>query len=184
MYALAYANQVQKIESGLPPSARLLVGGQPTGGWVMGLSDASVAQQEACGWFVVVEVAPPSVTATQRLVGPTIELVAGRPTQVWSTRAETAEELAQRTRTANLTTMTNTAAVVAKMDELKTFLVDPDIQVLLDKPNATAPTAQEQNRGNKAMIRQLRREANFLMLLARLELGRSNPTFLDDISDT
>ena len=163
----------------LPESARLIDGGA----WVMGLATAPVAQQEATGWFVLTEVAAPTVQPTQR-AEVSVQLVNNRPTQVWTVRAETAEELSQRTRSANLVALKNTAAVQAKMADLKLFLTDVDVQFLLDLANNTMPSAQQLNRGLKAIIRQERRAANFLMLLARLELARYDQSFLDDITDT
>jgi hypothetical protein len=74
---------------------------QATGQWVCpvnGLANGSVAEQEACGYFVITEVAPPTPAVGQVLVGPSYALVEGRPVQQWSLRAETTEETQMRLR--------------------------------------------------------------------------------------
>lgn len=69
---------------------------QDTGEFVPNLPGRSIAIQEACGYFVIVEVSPPIPTATERLEGPAINMVNGRPSQVWVLRPETSAELAER----------------------------------------------------------------------------------------
>jgi hypothetical protein len=79
-----------------PGSAKLLATGQlimPPGG----LAEADVATQEACGYFVITETPPPTVTETQRYEY-TIELVDGRPVQVWTVREESTDERTERLR--------------------------------------------------------------------------------------
>ena len=74
-----------------PPSARRL----DTGQWVSppgGLAFGTVAEQQACGWYVVVETAAPTVTASQ-VAESTVTLPGGVPTRTWTVRAKTQAEL-------------------------------------------------------------------------------------------
>ena len=71
-----------------------------------------------------------------------------------------------------------------KFTELKSFLDDPDIQAVLDQPNATPLTTQQQNKAMKEMVRQLRRITNFQIRLARYVFSQENPELLNDVSDT
>ena len=73
---------------GLPKGARRL----DDGGWVLGLRDADISLQEACGWFQVVDVARPADTATDTY-DRTVELLVGTPTVVWTVRLKTQAEL-------------------------------------------------------------------------------------------
>jgi hypothetical protein len=72
----------------LPSAARRL----DNGNWVLGLPDASVELQEACGWFPLVTVDRPADTETTTF-DRTVELVAGLPTVVWTERPKTQAEL-------------------------------------------------------------------------------------------
>lgn len=86
-FALIIDNTIRSVGS-LPGSARRL----DTGEWVMGLSSASTDLQEACGYFAVTAVERPADTATTTF-DLTVELIAGVPTEVWTERAKTQEEL-------------------------------------------------------------------------------------------
>lgn len=83
----------------------------------------------------------------------------------------------------NKAVLSDMEILLVKMNELKTFLVDPDVQATLDRPNATMPTAQELNKTLKEIIRQLRRTASFQNRLARYVFSETNPELLDDVSD-
>ena len=72
----------------LPRSARRL----DTNQWVLGLSKADTATQEACGWYEVTEVSKPADTDTTTH-DRSIELVDGTPTVVWTERDKTEDEL-------------------------------------------------------------------------------------------
>lgn len=93
-----------KVENGqvtepvtLPDGARRL----DTGQWVLGLPTAPVDVQQAAGYYEVVETEPTVGDATHVPVR-TVSLVAGVPTEVWTTRVKTAPELAQDLRNDNM----------------------------------------------------------------------------------
>jgi regulation of enolase protein 1 (concanavalin A-like superfamily) len=83
----------------------------------------------------------------------------------------------------NNAVLSDKAVLLAKLDEVKAFLVDPDVEYANNIANTTALTTQEQNRLNKALIRQARRNANLTIRLARYVFGQENPELLDDITD-
>ena len=183
IYARVINGAITEGPGRLPPAARLLVGGESVGGWVSFIDTTPVEMIEATGWFEVAIVPPPVLQPNQRA---TMSYVVsnGRPTQLWSVRPESTQEAIARTREANYALLSDLTELQAKMTDLKSFLQDPDVQTLLDYPNNTMPTAQQLNRGMKAVIRQERRLTNFVILLARYTLGRANPTLLDDVTDT
>ena len=86
MYAFVVDGTVQAVGR-LPVAARRL----DTGQWVLGLADAPVELQEACGWYQVADTPRPDDTATTTH-GRTVELVDGTPTVVWTERALTDDE--------------------------------------------------------------------------------------------
>jgi hypothetical protein len=147
-----------------------------------GLQYATDEQLAAIGILPVVDVERPADTATHTTER-SVELVAGVPTVVWTPRPWTADELAARTRTANTAALTDLQVLEAKIAEIKTFLTDPDVVAAENQPNATALTAQQQNRFNKAVARQLRRNANMDVRLFRYVFGQLHATLLDDVAD-
>lgn len=149
--------------------------------WWQGISDAELA---ACGWLKVVEPERPAVTAQETFDADTIELVAGVPTRVYHVRAKTAGELAADTAAANSVAVSDLAALNTAIANLKSFLVDPDVQAVLDQANNTALPTATLNRALKAIVRQLRRDANFDLRLARYVFGQLHPELLQDVSDT
>jgi hypothetical protein len=80
----------------------------------------------------------------------------------------------------NRATLCDPTALAARIAELNTYQADPDVVAAAEQANATPLTAQQQNRFNKATIRQQRRLKNLVVALARLV----DPALLDDISDT
>jgi hypothetical protein len=87
-YAQVTTNTIT-TESGLPPqSARRL----DTGQWVLGLRDAPVSLQQACGWFAVTENVRPADTPTTTY-DRSLTLVANVPTVTWTARPKTADEI-------------------------------------------------------------------------------------------
>jgi rhamnose utilization protein RhaD (predicted bifunctional aldolase and dehydrogenase) len=91
-HLMKYAQVIDgKIETvgRLPESGEELVGRA----WVMGLSNASVAKQEACGWFVLNDDAVRPADTAEESSDRTIELVNGRPTVVFTVRPKTDAEL-------------------------------------------------------------------------------------------
>jgi hypothetical protein len=85
-YALVRNDTIERV--GLPPSARRL----DTGAWVLGLETAPDDLKAACGYLPVAEVARPADTDTETFDF-SRAVVAGKPTEVWTKRAKTADEL-------------------------------------------------------------------------------------------
>jgi hypothetical protein len=99
-YALVIDNAIAAVGR-LPKAARRL----DTGQWISPHNGQwTVAEHEACGWFVVVDVARPADTGTNT-TDRSITLVAGKPTVTWTSRLWTADELASRQAVANETTI-------------------------------------------------------------------------------
>ncbi len=113
-YALVVSNSIQ-TEGGLPLSARR----QDTQQWVMGLRDASVTLQRACGWYLVVEVARPADTPTHTY-DRTLTLPAGIPTVTWVQRLKVQAEIDAATADTNNTTLRQQAetAITNNIDYL------------------------------------------------------------------
>lgn len=176
----AYVKDGQATVRALPASAEYF----ENDAWVKipNLASAPASEQEKAGWFVVTEVPQPTITATQR-ADVSVQLVSGRPTQVWTVRNETPEEAAVRVQAANLATLTTLSSIQTKMTNLKTFLSDPDVETVLNRANGAA-FDQTDRRALKTIIRQLRMDANFDIMLARLLISRYQPSLLSDISDT
>jgi hypothetical protein len=85
----------QVIDGKIETVGRLPESGEELDGraWVMGLSNASVAKQEACGWFVLDDDAVRPAETAEESSDRTIELVNGRPTVVFTVRPKTDAEL-------------------------------------------------------------------------------------------
>jgi hypothetical protein len=142
------------------------------------------AELNGCGWFLVVEPTRPTITAAETFEPDTIALVAGTPTRRYHARPKTVAELAADTAQANSTTVSNPTNIATEIANLKTFLSDIDVQAVLDNPNATPLPTATLNRALKSIVRQLRRDANFDVRLARYVFGQLHPELLQDISDT
>jgi hypothetical protein len=147
-----------------------------------GLQYATDEQLAAIGILAVVDVERPADTATHTHTR-NVELVAGVPTVVWTPRPWTVDELAARTRAANQAALTDLQVLQTKIAEIKSFLTDPDVVAAENQPNATPLTAAQQNRFNKAVARQLRRNANLDVRLFRYVFGQLHATLLDDVAD-
>ena len=129
-------NNTVNAEAGRPPtSARRL----DTGQWVLGLRDAPVLLQEACGWFAVTDTARPADTDTTTH-DRTVELVNGTPTVVWTERPWTVEELAARQAAANASTIDT--AITNALAELQAIVDAPAVPTV---PAGTLTTAQLSN---------------------------------------
>ena len=96
-YAYVTSNTVNAEAGRVPVAARRL----DTGQWVLGLRDASVELQEACGWFAVTDTPRPADTDTDTH-DRSVELIPG-PTVVWTERPWTPDELAGRVAAAEST---------------------------------------------------------------------------------
>ena len=81
-------NSTVQATGRLPSAARRL----DTGQWVLGLADATVELQQACGWYEVADTARPADTPIATYDRDVV-LVAGTPTVVWTERAKTPAEL-------------------------------------------------------------------------------------------
>ena len=84
----------------------------------------------------------------------------------------------------NSAALSDRDAILARMAALKAFLEDPDVTVAFNVTNTTALTVVQQNRLNKELIRQARRNANATLRLFRYTFGQLHPELLDDITDT
>lgn len=101
MTMYAFVQNGTATAGGLPASARRV----DTQEWVMGLASAPVELVEACGWFVVTEVAAPVYNAaTQKLVQ-SLTVTNGRPVQTWTVVALSAGELTEVARNATAATL-------------------------------------------------------------------------------
>jgi len=94
---MTYYHIPTSTERGRVPDAARRV---DTAQWVLGLPDAPVELQQACGWYAVVEPTAPTPSASQ-VVESTVQVVNGVPTKVYALRTKTADELATDTQQAN-----------------------------------------------------------------------------------
>lgn len=133
---------------GLPQAARR----QDTGEWVLGLRDAPVDSQQACGYYEVADTPRPDDTATTTH-DRSIELVAGVPTVVWTERAKSAEELDADVTETNRTTLE---------DRVRQALTDNSDYLAIAQPTAAQATAQ---------VDRLTRQVSALIRLVVNELG-------------
>lgn len=179
MYALVIDDAIVRT-AGTPTDLRRL----DDGASVLFSSYITDAELAACGWFPVVESTRPTITTAEMFDPDTIELVAGTPTRVYHVRAKTAAELQADVAAANSVAVSNLADLNTAIANLKTFLTDVDVQAVLDNSNNTALPTATLNRALKAIVRQLRRDANFDLRLARYVFGQLHPELLQDVSDT
>jgi hypothetical protein len=146
------------------------------------------AELNACGWYTILEPARPVLTAQQTFDPDTFEFSDDLVSRVYHVRNKTADELAADQRAAtlaiNTATVTDLTTILGDIAGLKTFLADPDVQAVLDNANNTALPTATLNRALKAIVRQLRRDANFDIRLARYVIGQVHPDLLLDVSDT
>ena len=133
MYALIQSGTI--TATGQPPrGARRLDTGQwvtpPKDGW----TDSLLA---ACGWLPVVEVPRPADTDTTTSDWAPVALVAGVPTQQWTVRPWTAEELAAKAEQAANEALRATAKAI--VNDLRAEKARA--QTVIDTPNATINTS-------------------------------------------
>lgn len=88
-YAQVLATEIVQIRDRLPASARRL----DTNDWVLNLREASVATQEACGWFKVVDTPKPADPDYYNTWYSMTEMVGSVPTLVWYPRARRGDEM-------------------------------------------------------------------------------------------
>jgi hypothetical protein len=160
-YALVDGDTIESEHGSLPESARRL----DTGDWVLGLREyGTVEQQQACGYFEVVDTPRPADTATDTYVR-SLELVAGIPTETWTARPWTAEELASKAQVAVETTLRSNPQT--HIDVLVASLAA--LQTLVDTPNATINASPASY--VKGVARELMAAERRLVRLFRLSLG-------------
>ena len=130
LYALTTDGQAVTTTATVPPTgARRL----DTGAWVTPPADGWTADLlAACGWLPVTEVPRPADTATTTSDPAPVALVEGVPTQQWTVRPWTAEELAVQA-----------AAAQYEADRLTVRAIITDLQAekaraqaVIDKTNA------------------------------------------------
>jgi multidrug efflux pump subunit AcrA (membrane-fusion protein) len=174
-----------RIERKLSDGVRL---SPPLGTWTEELA-------AACGFLPVTDPGPPALTDAQVVDAQIVQLdEQARPVYVYVVRNKTAEELAAEAaaaaakqlaaaRAASVAALTDLDAIQARIADIKAFLVDPDIQAVLDVANTTPLTTQQTNRALKALVRQARRDANLTLRVARYAIGQARPELLDDVTD-
>lgn len=166
------------IESGtvgpLPFSARR----QDTFEVVHDLPGTGRHWRRACGWFEVVEVDPPTVEPGET-VDLSVEVVDHLPTQVWTVRPKTADELQADVRTGNRSVLLDPVAAESAIDAN---------QAWRDSTRAAQVLALEGDlTGNllrnivQDLIRQSQRQARQLNSLWRLALAATSPALLDEL---
>ena len=101
------------------------------------------------------------------------------PTETLAERV--AREQAEFEAGANRRALSDLDSLLIALDEIKAFLIDPDIEASANRANTVAPTTQELNRTLKALIRQERRAANLVTRLARYVFSQEHPELLDTI---
>ena len=135
LYALTTDGQTVTTTATLPPTgARRL----DTGAWVTPPADGWTADMlAACGWLPVVEVPRPADTETTTSDPAPVALVAGVPTQQWTVRPWTAEELAAKAEQAANEALRATVKVI--INDLRAEKARA--QTVIDTPNATINTS-------------------------------------------
>ena len=114
-YAQVTDNTITAV-GGLPKGARRL----DDGGWVLGLRDADISLQAACGWLEVVDPGRPPDTETTTS-DRTLELLTGIPTYVYTVRDKTDAEITSDLQSAGYVDPT------LQVDRLSDILIAPDI---------------------------------------------------------
>jgi hypothetical protein len=181
---VSYARVLDDAIASTAPPPDLLEPGDPTADgrwWDLRQHDYDVALWEAeiigpHGWLPIVHVDRPPDTPTDTH-DYSLELVDGVPTEVWTSRPWTPEELASQE------SMANTTQMVAESDEAvdKLVLVVENLNALTDLTNADinanpAAIIKDLARECKTIARQANREA-------RLTSGRTEDTDTGPVSE-
>lgn len=127
-FVLVVNNAVTEERGALPDSARR----QDNQQWVLGLPAATVALQQACGYFAVTDAARPADTATLT-TDRTVQKVGSTWTVVWVSRNKTAQEIA------NATANTNQATIIS---QAQGALTTNATYIALASPTTAQNTAQ------------------------------------------
>jgi hypothetical protein len=140
---------------------------------------ATVDEQRAAGFYAIVGPTRPSDDPAAGVVWePSITLVAGEPTVVWSQRPALTASQAAEIYSAAVAAAVDAAELTEDLAAIRDFLDDPDIQRVLDQPNNTALATNDLNRALKALVRQARRNANLSARIARVVVGAYHPEVL------
>jgi hypothetical protein len=143
------------------------------------LVGASVDEQRAAGYYAIVgPTRPTDDPATGVAWEPSITLVAGEPTVVWSQRPVLTPSVAAEIYHAAVAAAVDAAELTADLAAIRDFLDDPDVQRVLDQPNNTPLATNDLNRALKALVRQARRNANLSARIARVVVGTYHPEVL------
>lgn len=135
-YALILNNQIIQSVGNLPTAAKRL----DTGQWVLPHAGQwTDAQAAACGYLPVVPADRPADTATHTS-DRSVELVAGVPTVVWTSRPWTAEEAAARTADTNRTAIEQ--AVANALAQNRTIVSGADTYLAIASPTNAQIAAQ------------------------------------------
>ena len=163
MYALVQGDAIVEGPGALPD-----VWNDGTRDWdLRPITDPELAE---LGWFPVVEVPRPPDTETTTH-DYSVELVAGLPTEVWTERPKTPDEVASAEASANVTQMTTESGEAVD----KLVLVVENLNLITDMTNADinanpAAVIKDLARECKTIARQANREA-------RLTSGRTDDTY-------
>jgi hypothetical protein len=150
-YAFVTDGTIQAVGS-LPQAARRL----DNGNWVLGLRDAPVDLQRACGYFAVTRVERPADTPTTTW-DRTVVLVDGTPTEVWTERPKTQGELDAQAEQANRRAAID--AIKQAMSNLDAVITDMTDFLAIANPTNAQNAAQMKDvcQAVRAMARNQRR---------------------------
>jgi hypothetical protein len=84
----------------------------------------------------------------------------------------------------NRLVVSDVGRLLERLDEIREFLSDPDVQAALDLPDNKRLDAKTQNRLNRLMIRQARLTAFMLKGLSIYVYGEEHPNLFDDVDNT
>lgn len=154
---------------------------QTTGQPVPDLPSQPVATQEACGWFLIG--GQPRPAPDDFITGiawdANVTLVAGRPVATWTQRPPLTPETRAQIVEANTAAALDVGQWITDIADMKLFLTDPDIDRVLNQPNNTPLATNDLNRALKAIVRQLRRSANFQIRMTKMIMAERHPEVLE-----
>lgn len=136
----------KQIDVALPVRSRRI----NTDGMEVLVREGTLADQEACGFYKITTVTPPSISDNQRLER-TVEFINGSWTEVWTVRQETSEENTTRVRNDNLTTLRSQAETGLNM-----------LQAIIDDTNVT----------NADAVNYIKDQARILRKVIRMQLNK------------
>lgn len=159
-FAYVVGDVIHAETATLPTAARRV----DTGEWVVDLDGAAVDVREACNWFQVVTVNHPPDTTTL-IYDRALILVDGVPTEEWTERPKTQDEIDADTRAVNAEVLTSDAATnIATL--LATVTALNALTALTNAEINANPAARI-----KDVVRELKTVARQTVRLARLVTG-------------